>query len=66
MRIRKVKPCLHVNYKSVSRVCACVCAPRPRPCVRARMCTFVCVRAYQVTLSRGRSSTKEMHGWLTL
>ena len=23
-------------------------------------------RAYQVTLSRGRSSTKEMHGWLTL
>ena len=26
MEIRKAKSCLHVNYKSVLCVCACVCA----------------------------------------
>ena len=75
MEIRKAKSCLHVNYKSVLCVCACVCAPPPdrvcvracvRSCVRACARACVCARAYQVTLSRGRSRTKEMAGWFTL
>jgi len=69
MQIRNVKSCLHVNYKSVLCVCACVCAPPPdRVCVCAcvRSCVRACVRVC-ARLSGDAVTWKKPHkrnGWL--